>query len=143
MKNTEDDVAGNREQSETVTPQQPKRRLSRLSKWLIWIGAVLVVLGAALAGAVALLFHLITNRGRIEMRPKHQGVKNAKHTANQRNDSGPACARLGQQRNDQRSQQREERQERYDVVWFVIHDALQPHSKTSPKTASAVLITLR
>jgi len=31
--------------------------LSRLSKWLLWIGAVLVILGAAAAGTVAFLFH--------------------------------------------------------------------------------------
>ncbi|WP_263351105.1 AsmA-like C-terminal region-containing protein [Acidicapsa acidisoli] len=57
MANTEDGATGNREQSEKVAPSQPKRRLSRLARWLLWIGAALLILGAAVAGTVAFLFH--------------------------------------------------------------------------------------
>jgi len=45
------------EKFETGMPPQPKRKLGRLSKWLLWIGAVILVLAVAVGGVIAYLLH--------------------------------------------------------------------------------------
>jgi hypothetical protein len=49
--------ADNGAKPETGIQPKPKRRNSRRNRWLLWIGAVVVLLVAAVGGTVAILLH--------------------------------------------------------------------------------------